>query len=154
MTKMIKSVSSSCIRSWHFNLLLPSGAIRREWFELIYSKRDFVGHHDDGIKWKHFPRYWPFVWGIHRSPVNSRHKGQWRGALMFSLICAWIKWLSKQSWGLWLETPSRILWRHCNVTAILDDTTERWKCHAIIEIKHVQLLKSCCSGRWPSTVKC
>ena len=26
----------------------------------------------------------------HRSPVNSPHKGQWRGALMFSLIYAWI----------------------------------------------------------------
>ena len=24
------------------------------------------------------------------SPVNSPHKGQWRGALMFLLICAWI----------------------------------------------------------------
>ena len=46
--------------------------------------------HDDVIKWKHFPRYWPFVWGIHRSPVNSPHKGQWRGALMFSLIYVWI----------------------------------------------------------------
>ena len=43
--------------------------------------------HDDVIKWKHFPRYWPFVRGIHRSPVNSAHKGQWRGASMFSLIC-------------------------------------------------------------------
>ena len=43
--------------------------------------------HDDVIKWKHFPRYWPFVRGIHRSSVNSLHKGQWRGALMFSLIC-------------------------------------------------------------------
>ena len=46
--------------------------------------------HDDVIKWEHFPRYWPFVRGIHRSPVNSPHKGQWLGALMFSLICAWI----------------------------------------------------------------
>ena len=45
------------------------------------------GAHDDVIKWNHFPRYWPFVRGIHRSPVNSPHKGQWRGALMFSLIC-------------------------------------------------------------------
>ena len=44
--------------------------------------------HDDVIKWKHFPRYWPFVRGIHRSPVNSPHKGQWHGALMYSLICA------------------------------------------------------------------
>ena len=40
--------------------------------------------HDDVIKWKNFPRYWPFVWGLHRSPVNSPHKGQWRGALVFS----------------------------------------------------------------------
>ena len=47
-------------------------------------------NHDDVIKWKHFPRYWPFVRGIHRSPVNSPHKGQWRRALMFPLICAWI----------------------------------------------------------------
>ena len=44
--------------------------------------------HADVIKWKHFPRYWPFVRGIHRSPLNSPHKGQWRGALMFSLIYA------------------------------------------------------------------
>ena len=31
--------------------------------------------HDDVIKWKHFPRYWSFVRGIHRSPVKSPHKG-------------------------------------------------------------------------------
>ena len=36
----------------------------------------FCCAHDDVIKWKHFPRYWPFVWGIHRSPVNSPNKGQ------------------------------------------------------------------------------
>ena len=30
--------------------------------------------HNDVIKWKHFPRYWPFVRGIHRSPVNSPTK--------------------------------------------------------------------------------
>ena len=46
--------------------------------------------HYDVIKWKHFPRYWPFVRGIHRSPVNSSNKGQWRRALMFSLIFTWI----------------------------------------------------------------
>ena len=45
--------------------------------------------HDDVIKWKHFPRCWPFVRGIHPSPVNSPHKGQRRGALRFSLICTW-----------------------------------------------------------------
>ena len=65
--------------------------------------------HDDVIKWKHFPLYWPFMWGIHRSPVNSLHKGQWRGASMFSLNCAVNKRLSKQWWGWWFETPSRSL---------------------------------------------
>ena len=61
----------------------------------------FVGPiHDDVIKWKHFPRYWPFVRGIHRSPVNSPHKGQWRGALMFSLICGWINgWVNNREAG-------------------------------------------------------
>ena len=34
------------------------------------------------------PRYWPFVLGIHRSSVNSPHKGQWRGPLMIFFICA------------------------------------------------------------------
>ena len=54
------------------------------------ANRDKFNQHDDVIKWKHFSRYWPFVWRIDRSPVNSPHKGQWRGTLMFSLICAWI----------------------------------------------------------------
>ena len=47
-----------------------------------------VPRHDDVIKWKLVPRYWPYVRGIHRSSVNSSHKSQRRGALMFSLICA------------------------------------------------------------------
>ena len=53
--------------------------------------------HDDVIKWKYFPRHWPFVSSIHQSPVNSPHKGQWRWALMFSLICAWINgWVNNR----------------------------------------------------------
>ena len=67
---------------------------------LIYvSKSQFIPHimvmwedlnHDDVIKWKHFPRYWPSVREIHRSPVNSPHKGQWHGALMFLWPAPWI----------------------------------------------------------------
>ena len=38
--------------------------------------------------------------GIYRSPANSPHKGQWRGALMFSLICAWTNsWTNKGDAG-------------------------------------------------------
>ena len=59
-----------------------------------------VCDHDDVIKWKKFPRYWPFVRGIHRSPVNSPHKGQWRGALMFPFICTWISvWANNREAG-------------------------------------------------------
>ena len=62
--------------------------------------------HDDVIKWKHFPRYWPFVRGIHRPPVTRSFD------VDFDLRVN--KWLSKQSWGWWFETRSRPLWRHYN----------------------------------------
>ena len=56
--------------------------------------------YDDVIKWKKIPRNWPFVRGIHRSPVNSLHKGKWRGALVFSLICASINgWVNNREAG-------------------------------------------------------
>ena len=61
-------------------LIILLGKLELHWTSILA--------HDDVIKWKHFPRYWPFVREIHRSPVNSPHKGQWRGALMFPLICA------------------------------------------------------------------
>ena len=67
------------------------------------------------IKWKHFSRYWPSVRGIHRSPVNSPHKGQWRWwsfGVFFDLRLN--KRWSKQSCSWWFEMPSRPLWRHWN----------------------------------------
>ena len=63
---------------------------------------------------------------------KSAHKGQWREALMLSLICALNKPLSKQSWGWWFEPPWRSLWRHCN---------DSWQ---ILN----ELLNSCNSSRW------
>ena len=45
--------------------------------------------------------------GIHRLPVNSSHKGQWRGALMFFFDMHLNKGWSKQWWGWWFEMPSR-----------------------------------------------
>ena len=72
-----------------------------EWiFPSIYECAMKGIRHDDVIKWKHFPRYWPFVRGIHRSPVNSPHTGQWRRALMLSLICVWISgWVNNGEAG-------------------------------------------------------
>ena len=70
--------------------------VRTTWAEWFYP----ISKHDDVIKWKHIPRNWPFVREIHRSPVNFPHKGQWRGALMFSLIYAWITdWVNNREAG-------------------------------------------------------
>ena len=81
-----------------------------------YQSLKCVFKHDDVIKWKHFPDYWPFVRGIHRSRWIPRTKAS-DADLMFSLICALNKRLSKQSWGWWFETPSCPLWRYCNEIA-------------------------------------
>ena len=75
------------------------------------------------------------------SPVNSPHKGQWRGALMLSLICTWINgWVNNREAG-WFETPSHPLWRHRNVVLTqpgfanktsYDHYVEQHRCHWIV----------------------
>ena len=78
--------------------VLDKGLPTSECSSILYSHGPSC--HDDVIKWKHFPRYWPFVWGIHRSPVNSPPKGQWHGAFMFTLICTWInRWVNNREAG-------------------------------------------------------
>ena len=72
----------------------------------LISPRD---DHDDVIKWKTVPPYWPFVRGIHWSLVNSPHKGQWCEALIFSLIFAWTN-----SWVNNREAGDLRLWSYCN----------------------------------------
>ena len=72
----------------------------RTWSYIIKSYKILSDITDDVIKWKHFLGYWPFVRGIHRSPVDSPHQGQWRGALMYSLICEWTNgWANNRNDG-------------------------------------------------------
>ena len=52
--------------------------------------------------------------GDSRVTGESPSKGQWRGSLMVFFYLWLNKRLSKQTWGMWFETPSRSLWRHCN----------------------------------------
>ena len=98
-------------------------------------------HHENIIKWELFPRCRPFVRGIHRSPVNSPDRGQWRGALMFSLMYAWFNvWVNNGDAG-----GLRRLRDHNDVTVMieiyfacfqnlelvpLNDTIE-WRCSAV-----------------------
>ena len=68
---------------WSIDGKTKMGLISSVWRHCRYD--DSVGTwHDAFIKWKHFPRYWPFVWEIHRSPVISPHKGQWLWSLLWS----------------------------------------------------------------------
>ena len=78
-----------------------------------------------------FPPYWPFVRGIHRSTVNSPHKGQWRPALMFSLICVWINgWVNNREAGdlkrYRAHCDCRDSSEHCRVMQNLVETMIEW----------------------------
>ena len=70
--------------------------------------------HDDVIKWKHFPRYWPFVRGIQPVPGEfpTRRPATRDFDVFFDLHPN--KRLSIQWWGWWFETQSCPLWRHSN----------------------------------------
>ena len=83
----------------------------------LAGKRDDIRRsnsvfHDDVIKWKPFPRYWPFVSG--NSPVTSEFPAQKPVTRSFDVFfyMRLNKRLSKQSWGWWFDTPSQPLWRH------------------------------------------
>ena len=59
--------------------------------------------------------------GIRQSPVNSLNKGKWRGALMFSLISAWLNgWVNIREAG--------DLRRHCDYydATVMDWQWARW----------------------------
>ena len=59
---------------------------------------------DDVIKWKYFSRYWHFKRGNHRSMVDSPHKGQQCGALVFSVIFAWTNsWVNNRDAGYFVR---------------------------------------------------
>ena len=97
-----------------------------------------VINHDDVIKWKHFPRYWLFVRGIHRSqrPVTQSFD------LFFDLCLN--KRLGKQSRGWWFETPSCPLWRHRNVhekhTFLFCGTFYQVLCYNLLHFRYKESL--------------
>ena len=122
-------------------------------FYLFARPPKLIRQHDDVIKWKHFPRYWPFVRGIHRSPVNSPHKGQWRGALMFYLICVWINdWVNNREAGgqrrhrahcdVIVMSAAR---RYCGITSNWQDTYRK-TASSSCKICHPQYQRASLSG--------
>ena len=101
-----------------------------------YTKyKQIFKKNDDVIKRKYFPPYWPFVRGMHRS-ANSAHQGQWRGVLMFSLICVWTNGQVNKLRRRCFETLLRSLWRHGNDKIhpwlVVTGTGTIWQSHNIV----------------------
>ena len=60
-----KTAVTPLLTHWSYCSLVLSHRLMAE-VDLLPRAGPFIPAHDDVIKWKHFPRYWPFVWGIHR----------------------------------------------------------------------------------------
>ena len=74
-------------------------------------------------------------------PVNSPYKGQWCGALMFSLICAWINdWVNNREAGDLRQPPIVImtwsLWCQCNANRSFHAkrNTPQHLCHSWVSV--------------------
>ena len=89
--------------------------VTTEKLDIFSSKFPWLAINDDVIKWKHFPCYWSFVQGIHQSSVNSPKKRpvMWSFDVFFDMHLN-----SKRLRYWWFQTPSHLLWRHCNVCHI------------------------------------
>ena len=95
---IMKPESETNLITYHSNALTPH--MTRQKTKWALNRYINISSNGDAIKWKHFLRYWLFVRGIHQSPVNFLQKDQWRWALMFSLIYAWINgWVNNSEAG-------------------------------------------------------
>ena len=88
--------------------------------------------HDDVINWKHVFHVAGHLCGEFTPPAQRPVTRSCD--VFFNLHLN--KRLSKQSWGLWFETPSSSLWRHSNAY-----TTSRGKC---IGVFHIPIIITIC----------
>ena len=88
---------SPCVTKRYFQLYMDR---RREWTLCTLQASLSWWRH----QMEQFPRYWPFVWGIHRSPVNCLHKASDAELWFFSLVWAWINgWVNIRQVGDWVN---------------------------------------------------
>ena len=90
----------SRLTPFHFRVIshaIPSCDVNVKTWIGWYNKRAL---HDDVIRWRHFPRNWPFVRGIHRSRWIPHTKASDAELWCFSLICVWINgWVNNRQAG-------------------------------------------------------
>ena len=111
-------------------LNVETKSIFLRWWKLMTMTCWCVLCHDDVIKWKHFPRHWPFVW---ERPVTRSFD------VFFDLRLN--KRLSKQSRGWWFETLSphydvTVMYRvRCGSYIWPDNDDISWQDSSIIIVK-------------------
>ena len=109
-----------------------------------YRHRAVFESHDDVIKWKHIPRYWPFVPGEFptQRPVTRSFD------VFFDLRLN--KRLSKQWRDWWFETLSRPLWRHRNeiVLSGLNCVSWHFNLYCLTPVSHWACPKTLCELVW------
>ena len=99
----VMSNNSIITRTWHFSVFTLWN-----WHCQAHSVNDIS--HDTSWGMNTFWSWWRYQMEtcsvvkrgnmFHRSPMDSPHKGKWRGAFIFSLICAWTNgWVNNQDAG-------------------------------------------------------
>ena len=112
ITCMYKKKSNTCLGNVHLLSSVKFGGVGIFFYQSIPQIIDFFMCicqpqntiyrfcHKDVIKWKHLPRYWPYVRGIHRSQVNSYTKASDAELWCFLFICAWTNvWVYNRNAG-------------------------------------------------------
>ena len=90
--------------------------------------------HDDIIKWKHFPRNWPFVRGIHWIQILSR--------IFFSIVYPWLFWRdSVRLWKcVWVCTCISVDWHSdvctciCLIMLIIATSLDMWFYRKLVQV--------------------
>ena len=115
---LVDSAFTLCLRLYNKVICVKHMHILKQWLQCVFKNMVYVWVRQTDMTiwgmlcqkrelmawWRHqletFPRYWPFVRGIHRTRWIPTHKGQWHGGLIFSLICAWINsWVNNREAG-------------------------------------------------------
>ena len=108
-TNWLSPVRSGLIHICYFQIHVIKESVFRNYFMKLYTRKwlmiSYICHMAKiSLRWRHqmetFSALLAFVRGIQRSPVNSLPKGQWRGALLSSLIYTWINgWVNNGEAG-------------------------------------------------------
>ena len=115
MTPLLRCVGLICRRKWIRNLSQGKATLYSPPPPPPPPSLPTKRSHDDIIKWKHFPLYWPFVRGIHRHrcfPLTNASDAEF---WFFFFDPRLNKQFNKQSRSCWFETPPRPIWCYCNV---------------------------------------